>query len=54
MLPPVLSAWAAQHSRAKLQKPAKNQVKKIREIDGSYLRLQRFDKFESLNMKCTE
>ena len=33
------------HSWAKLQKPAKNEIQKIREIDGSYLRLQRFDKF---------
>ena len=29
----------------KLQKPAKNKILKIREIDGSYLHLQRFDKF---------
>ena len=36
---------AAAHSWAKLEKPAKNEIQKIREIDGSYLRLQRFDKF---------
>ena len=33
------------HIRYKLQKPAKNYVWKIREIDGSYLCLQQFDKF---------
>ena len=30
---------------AKRQKPAENEIQKIREIDGSYLYLQRFDKF---------
>ena len=33
------------HSWAKSQKPAKNEIQKIREIDESYLCLQRFDKF---------
>ena len=33
-----------QHSGSKLQKPAKNLILKIREIEGSYLSLQRFDK----------
>ena len=32
---------AAVHSCAKRQKPAKNEIQKIREIDGSYLFLQR-------------
>ena len=30
---------------AKRQKPAENEIQKIREIDGSYLCLQQFDKF---------
>ena len=33
------------HSWAKFQKPAKNEIQKNRKIDGSYLCLQRFDKF---------
>ena len=33
------------HSGGKLQKPAKNEILKNREIDGSYLQLQRFDNF---------
>ena len=37
-----LTVW---HSSSKLQKPAINSILKIREIDGSYMRLQRFDKF---------
>jgi hypothetical protein len=36
---------AAAHSWAKLQKPTINEIEKIREIDESYLCLQRFDKF---------
>ena len=36
---------AAVHSCAKRQNPAKYEIKKIREIDGSYLCLLRFDKF---------
>jgi hypothetical protein len=33
------------HIRDKLQKPAENYIRKIREIDWSYLCLQQFDKF---------
>ena len=33
------------HIRDKLQKPAKNYIRKIREIEWSYLCLQQFDKF---------
>jgi hypothetical protein len=40
-----LPASASPHGGSKLQKPAKNLILKIREIDGSYLHLQRFDKF---------
>ena len=40
-----LGAWVLAHSCVKSQKPAKNYVWKIREIDGSYLCLQQFDKF---------
>jgi hypothetical protein len=40
-----MPAGQACHSGSKLQKPAKNLILKIREIDRSYLRLQRFDKF---------
>ena len=36
---------AAAHSWVKFKIPAKNEIKKIRENDGSYLYLQRFDKF---------
>ena len=36
---------AARHSWVILQKTAKNEIQKIREIDESYLCLQRFDKF---------
>ena len=36
---------AAKHSWVKFKIPAKNEIQKIRENDGSYLFLQRFDKF---------
>jgi hypothetical protein len=43
------AAAAVAHSRTPLvpsvKKPAKNETQKIREIDGSYLCLQQFDKF---------
>ena len=39
------SIGLALHSWAKSQKPAKNEIQKIREINESYLCLQRFDKF---------
>ena len=36
---------SAVHSWAKRQKPAKSETQKVREIDGSYLYQERFDKF---------
>jgi hypothetical protein len=36
---------AAAHSWVKFKLPAKNEIQKIRENDGSYLFLQRFDNF---------
>ena len=40
-----MASTAALHSSSNLQKPAKNKIQKIREIDGSYLCLQQFDEF---------
>ena len=40
-----IGVGVALHSSSKLQKPAKNKIQKIREIDGSYLCLQQFDEF---------
>ena len=48
----VAATVAAAHSWAKLEKPAKNEIQKIREIDGSYLCLLRFEKI--LNLKCMQ
>ena len=39
------SFLTTKHSWANRQKPVKNWIQKIREIDGSYLCLQQFDKF---------
>ena len=41
------------HIRDKLQKPAENYIRKIREIDWSYLCLQQFDKFWMWSAKKT-
>ena len=38
------SVHSTVHSWTKRQKTAKNEIKKVREIDGSYLCLQRLDK----------
>ena len=40
-----IGVGVALHSSSKLQKPAKNKIQKICEIDGSYLCLQQFDEF---------
>ena len=42
------------HSWVKFKIPAKNEIQKIRENDGSYLFLQRFDKFLIWNTQWPE
>ena len=39
------------HSWTNWEKPAKNEIEKIREIDWSYLSLPQFDKFSIYTMK---